>query len=111
MKDPGRHTQQNTTNFDLQTAKRFAKNTAITRAIHRETLPPSLLKNVISVANVAGHPMSYCRFGVIVFFCIDLDVELSRSFHLWVGHLLLSHQMTFSRKSDIDYIHNGNSLL
>jgi hypothetical protein len=34
MKDPSRHTQQNTTNFDLQTAKRFAENTAITLAIH-----------------------------------------------------------------------------
>ena len=53
MKDPGRHTQQNTINFDMQTAKRFAENAAITRAIYREHPPPSLLNNIITVAPVS----------------------------------------------------------
>ena len=67
MKDPGRHTQQNTINFDMQTAKRFAENTAIRRAIYRENPPQSMLTNVSSHSHVARQTrMSYSGFNYVV---------------------------------------------
>ena len=67
MKDPGRHTQQNTTNFDIQTAKRFTENAAIRRAIYREKPPPSLLQSVTPVSDYTiEHTMVFAGFNYVV---------------------------------------------
>ena len=66
MKDPGRHTQQNTINFDIQTAKRFTKNAAIRRAIYRENPPDSFLNEDTSDIDDDQDTMGFTGYNYIV---------------------------------------------